>query len=332
MVAPMFPRCSACAVIPVVAVALSSWMVLALAESPPIPQASEPLHAWQILDVKTGRAVEFDEWMGQLAAGEVIYLGEEHHNRSHIEAALKVLEALLQRNRQPFLTLEMFSWDGQVALDQYLVDPATPRDRFLQESHWEQNWPGSYDDYEPLILFAREHHLPVLAMNPPRPLVRRVARQGLTQALADPEMQRWGMTNQLLFDDPGYRKILTSQLRLCHPGGSDDVYQRMYEASLFRDEGMAKTITDALSRTRAGDPHGAGPVVSYTGGGHIQYNLPVPNRVLRREAGSVRQVTVYMLAYEPARTEEVHNLLQEGISDYVWLTPLSAHGPPRRCG
>ena len=169
-------------------------------------------------------------------------------------------------------------------------------------------------------------------MNPPRPLVRRVARQGLTQALADPEMQRWGMTNQLLFDDPDYRKILTSQLRLCHPGLPDDAYQRMYEASLFRDEGMAKTIADALSRTQAGEAHRVGPVVSYTGGGHIQYNLPVPNRVLRREAGSVRQVTVYMLAYEPARTGEVHNLLQEGISDYVWLTPSSAHGAPRRCG
>jgi hypothetical protein len=73
-----------------------------------------------------------------------------------------------------------------------------------------------------------------------------------------------------------------------------------------------------------------GPVVSYTGGGHIQYRLPVPNRVQRR-AGSIKQTTIYMTAFDPTRTEEIRELLRDAIADYVWLTPLSAHGAPRRC-
>ncbi|MEK6526781.1 MAG: hypothetical protein AABZ22_07905, partial [Nitrospirota bacterium] len=75
----------------------------------------------------------------------------------------------------------------------------------------------------------------------------------------------------------------------------------------------------------------AGPIVSYTGGGHVQYQLPVPNRVLRRRTVPVRQTTIYMTAYEPGRVDEVRELIRDAIADYVWLTPLGAHGSPRRC-
>jgi uncharacterized iron-regulated protein len=225
----------------------------------------------------------------------------------------------------------MFGWDGQAGLDRYLSDRGTARDHFLQESRWEQNWGGAYDDYEPLISFARDRHIPVLALNPPRALVRRVASQGLALALADPEMSRWGMRDEPRSDEPAYHEIILKQLRLCHAGLSDDAYQRMYEASVFRDEGMAKTITDYLRRTQdqAGAP--AGPIVSYTGGGHIQYQLPVPNRVLRKRAVPVSHATIYLTAYEPGRAEEVRELIRGSVADYVWLTPLGAHGSPRRC-
>ncbi len=108
---------------------------------------------------------------------------------------------------------------------------------------------------------------------------------------------------------------------------TDEAYQRIYQASVFRDEGMAKTISQALHRLS----EGGGPIVSYTGGGHIQYGLPVPNRVARKEGRPVRQITVYLQGFDPTRAEEIHALLREGIADYVWLTPLTTHGPSGRC-
>jgi len=164
-------------------------------------------------------------------------------------------------------------------------------------------------------------------LNPPKSLVRRVAKEGLSSALKDPGMLRWQMRDEVLSDEPAYREIIVSQLRACHSGLSEEAYQRMYEAAVFRDEGMAKTISDYLSRRAPG----VGPVVSYTGGGHIQYRLPVPNRVLRRQNGSLRQRTLYLMSYEPKRQDEIRTLLAQSIADYVWLTPLSAHGSPRRC-
>jgi hypothetical protein len=105
----------------------------------------------------------------------------------------------------------------------------------------------------------------------------------------------------------------------------------MYEASMVRDEGMAKALVSLLETMRRESPDERRMIVSYTGGGHIQYNLPVPARVARRLSGHVRQVTVYLTAYDASRMEEIRELLREGIADYVWLTPPAGHGPVQRC-
>jgi uncharacterized iron-regulated protein len=299
---------------------------LAAQSDPPSPEPVPAFQEGQIWDVKHHHVITFEELTAELASRQVIYLGEEHHNHWHVKSALTILQALISQGRHPVLALEMFGWDGQAALDGYVSDQDGTSDRFLKESRWEQNWGGAFGDYEPLIAFAQTHHLPVLALNPPRPLVRLVAKQGLVQALADPAMAEWGMKDEPYPEDASYHEMITKPLRRCHGGLSDEDYQRMYEASTFRDEGMAKTIAESLRR--AGPD---GPVVSYTGGGHIQYQLPVPNRVQRRLAEPVKHTTIYMTAFEPNRVEEIRALLEEPIADYVWLTPAGAHGAPRRC-
>lgn len=297
----------------------------------PSQVALRPYAVGHIIDTKTGEPVSFPEWMVSASTQDVIYLGEEHRNAAHIQAAVRVLEGLLNRDRQPVLALEMFGWDGQVGLSQYLSREGTPREQFLKDARWNDNWGGAFSDYEPLIAFARSRTLGVAALNPPRALVRQVATQGLSQALHIPEMGQWGMWNQSYVDDPAYRAVIVQQVRLCHGGLSDDAYQRMYEASIFRDEGMAKTITDTLRFISGQHNRRAGPVVSYTGGGHIQYQLPIPKRVMRRQQGMGRQMTVYLSSYDPDRPNEVSDLINEGIADYVWLTPVGPQGLPRRC-
>lgn len=316
---------------------LPAGLLLSAAVAAPPAQhdpASEPaFQEGQIWDVGHHRLLSLEELIAGLASRQVIYLGEEHRNHWHVESALMILRALISRGLRPVLALEMFGWDGQTALDRLSDSDMTP-DRLLKESRWEQNWGGSYDDYEPLVRLAREARLPLLALNPPRTLVRLVASRGLAQALTDPDMARWDMTEETFADEPAYRDLIDRQLHLCHGGLSDDAYQRMYEASVFRDEGMAKTIAESLDHTGGSiepsdRPHG--PVVSYTGGGHIQYQLPVPRRVLRRRSGSVEQATIYMTAFDPARTDEIRALFKDAVADYLWLTPVGAHGVPRRC-
>jgi len=293
--------------------------------------SSRQFDVWQVLDVKSGHPIAFEQWITLLSAQDVIYLGEEHRNQWHIEAALKVLRAMIDNGRHPVLAMEMFGWDGQSALNQYGTNAELPRDRFLKDAHWDQNWGGVFEDYEPLVSLARSLRMPVVALNPPRPLVRKVATQGWKKAIDDPEMITWGMKDEPIVEDAAYRQVILQQLQLCHGGLPVDAYERMYEASMFRDEGMAKTIHESLRLISRDSGSILGPIVSYTGGGHIQYQLPVPNRVLRKRAGDVTQKTVYMASFQPNHPEDIQELLRDGIADYVWLTPIGVNGPAKRC-
>ena len=290
-----------------------------------------PFKEWQVIDTATGQPVSLDQWTALLLQQDIIYLGEEHHNRFHIDAAMTVLRRLKAGGRAPVLAMEMFGWDGQAALDRYLSGSEVNRQEFLAAVRWQQNWGGPFEDYEPLVRLAKEQHWAVDAMNPPKALVRIVAKNGLAQAESDPMMAQWGMKEEAIVDDPIYRTRILQQLQACHGGGADSFYQTMLEASMVRDEGMAKTLAHRLNQIRSGSDTMAGPLVSYTGGGHIQYNLPVPKRVARRLTGQVHQISVYMRSFEVGRIEELQDMIREKIADYLWLTPVSEQGPPPRC-
>ena len=290
-----------------------------------------PFKEWQIIDTATGHPISLDQWTALLLQQEIIYLGEEHHNRFHIDAALSILRRLKTEGRTPALAMEMFGWDGQAALDLYVSGSDMNRQEFLEAVRWRQNWGGQFEDYEPLVQLAKDHHWTVDAMNPPKPLVRVVAKNGLAQASSDPLMVQWGMKDEAIVEDPVYRARILEQLQACHGKGDDSLYQTMLDASMFRDEGMAKTLVQRLNRIRVGADTMAGPLVSYTGAGHIQYNLPVPKRVARRLTDQVRQISIYMTSFDVGRSEELHDMIREKVADYLWLTPVSAKGLPRRC-
>jgi uncharacterized iron-regulated protein len=284
-----------------------------------------------IIDTATGEAVSLDQLTTRLLQPEVVYLGEEHHNKFHVATAVTVLQRLMAQARKPVLAMEMFAWDSQPAIERYVTGSELGREEFLEQSRWQINWGGAFEDYEPLVQYARLHHLSLVPLNPPKPLVRAVAKQGLEQARQGPEMAQWGMRHEAIVDDQAYRSQILRQLRACHDGGAEAMYQTMYEASMVRDEGMALAVVREVERVRSkGDPH-AGPIVSYTGGGHIQYQLPIPKRVARRLSDPVHQLSIYMTAYDPERYVEVRDMIHEKIADYIWLTPVGAHGPPRRC-
>jgi uncharacterized iron-regulated protein len=286
---------------------------------------------WQVLETRTGRVVSSPEWLKELESYDIIYLGEEHFNKHHIDAALRILDRLSSDGIRPVIGMEMFGWDGQPALDVYLSRGQSVRDLFLEQVRWTQNWGGAFEAYEPLVTFARDRRLSILAMNPPKPLIRRIVKFGLEQVRQEPEWTQWGMHQEEIVDDPSYRARIVDQLQRCHGGGTDEHFQTMYQASMVRDEGMAKTLVAGLETLRRDKGSPRSIIVSYTGGGHIQYQLPVPKRVARRLSGQVKQTTIYMASFDASRTEEIRELLRENIADYIWLTPIGAKGLPPRC-
>ena len=292
--------------------------------------AEEEWQPGHILDTRTGRVLPFSELMTNLEQVDIVYLGEEHHNSHHIQAALKVLDQLVADGIEPTIGMEMFGWDGQPALDAYVATRQPVTNEFLEQVRWKQNWGGAFEDYAPLVKFAQDRHLSVLAMNPPKPLVRRVVKLGLDQARQEPEWAPWGILQEDIVDDPAYREKILDQLKRCH-GGTEEHFRTMYEASMVRDEGMARTLVRRQEEFRRENDGSRRMIVSYTGAGHVQYNLPVPKRVARRLGGDIKQTTIYMMSFEPGLSTDIRALMQAAIADYIWLTPMGKSSSAKPC-
>lgn len=333
MTPPFARRVTTSRILPLLLLVIGCFALTACASGTPTIPANAPVTSWQtghVIDVKTGQSIDLPTFLTTLSRYDIVYLGEEHYNQHHIEAALTVLRTVLANGRRPVLTMEMFGWDGQPALDEYLATPGQDRQTFLDQSRWKQNWGGAFDNYEPLVNFSREHRIMLRAMNPPKPLIRQVVKAGLDEARKGQDWIEWGMDSEDIVDDQAYRVRILDQLKRCHGGGNDEDYVRMYEASMVRDEGMAKTVTAALLTDRQ-RPQDHPFILSYTGGGHIQFNLPIPKRVARRMDGQVAQATLYLASFDHKRIQDIQDLVHDGIADYVWLTPVGQQGPPQRC-
>ena len=63
---------------------------LACASTPTTSSAPENFQVGQIIDVNTGKLVEFEELQSEVTNADVIYIGEEHYTPSHIEAAVRI--------------------------------------------------------------------------------------------------------------------------------------------------------------------------------------------------------------------------------------------------
>ena len=317
---PMFGKAFACVV-------LAAWATLSATACATI-QLPSTYQQGQIIDLARSTTIPFSRLRSAVLDAQVVYIGEAHYTPSHIEAALHMLQILIDEGRTPILGMEMFSWDGQAGLDRYLNGEITILEKFLAESQWKNNWGGKYEDYSPLVDFAKTHQLKLLGLNPPRPFVRKVAQKGLSGIGTDPDLKKWNIPNPFPKDDPEYRRTIYEQIEKCHGGLKPEIYEKIYEASVFRDEGMASIIT-TISKLGASPPT---TFVSYTGAGHIQYGLPIPKRVQRQLGLPVKQVTVYLHPLDPEHPEDVEHLIEGKIADFVWLTKLGPHGRQPRCG
>lgn len=309
-----------------VGLGFACWVMVATAVWAGVPPA--PYQEGQILDLEKKTIIADSAFRSILQSVDVVYLGEAHYTPSHVAAALHVLQILLDADRTPILGMEMFSWDGQAALDQYVKGEPMTKEEFVAESQWNNNWGGNYDDYAPLVDFARTHGVQLLGLNPPRPLVRNVAKRGVAGIGDDPVLTKWNVPDPFPPDDPAYRRVIYEQIEKCHQGLTQEVYQNIYEASVFRDEGMAAVIAATARRGSQGPT----TFVSYTGAGHIQYGLPIPKRVNQQFGSPIQSVTVYLHALDPEHPEDVEQLMEENIADYVWLTALGPEGRQPRCG
>lgn len=248
------------------------------------PEGPRRCSLW--IDLCQGEPVAYAEMLADLAEARVVYLGERHTLARHHDTQLRILEDLAARGRRLVLGLEQLEAAHQATLDRFnqgQIDFA----QLAAATGWPQRW-RNYQQYQPLLEAARTRNIPVVALNAPAELIRRVAREGGVDKL--PAEARAGLPVELQLCDPPYEKLLGLQL-MVHMAATPERLRPMIEAQIARDECMAHHLANYL-RTEDGANRMA---VVLCGAGHAAYGLGMPARVQRR-LGEVRQRIVLLSA------------------------------------
>jgi uncharacterized iron-regulated protein len=175
---------------------------------------------------------------------QVVYLGESHDNPRHHADQARVLEAMLVGGARPALAFEMLAQDQQPAVDAAMLETADSA-ALAKRLEWAlRGWPD-FEMYRPLFDLARRYRLTVIALDLPRPAVRRIAGEGLA-ALAPGERSR--VASRLARDDNREggiaREIETAHCGLL-PAAA---VPRMVEAWHARNVTMAERIVQEFGQ------------------------------------------------------------------------------------
>jgi len=207
----------------------------------------------------------------RLADKRVVYVGETHDKYSHHLNQLEIIRALYERNPRIAIGMEFFQQPYQQPLDDYIAGRLNERG-MLADTEWFVRWMYDYRLYRPILHFAREKGIPVIALNVPMELTRRVSKVGIEGL--DKE-ERAAIPREIDSSDENYRERLQTVFAKHAQIESRD-FNRFMQVQLTWDEGMAEQVVSYLKA----NPEKS--MIVLAGSGHLMYGSGIPQRVSRR--------------------------------------------------
>lgn len=205
----------------------------------------------------------------------IVYLGETHDHPPDHDAQLDIIQRIHARQPNLAIALEMFQKPFQASLDQYLKGTLTEAE-LLAQTEYKKRWGFSWDFYAPILRFAKANQIPVLAINTPSEVTRKVARTGL-ESLAPEDLKWIPPLAEIDTTNEQYRQRLLEIYQSSHQGhGNSAGFDRFFQAQVLWDETMADAIAQYWRK------HPDRKVVVLVGQGHLLYGDGIPSRVKRR--------------------------------------------------
>ncbi|MFH7040985.1 ChaN family lipoprotein [Paucibacter sp. JuS9] len=196
--------------------------------------------------------LNMDELARRLAGYDVIFFGESHrHPGIHLQQQ-RLLRALHARHPAMIVSLEQFERDVQPVLDGYLAGKLGENALVDDGRAWDNYRPS----YRPLVQFAKERGLPVIAAEAPTWAISCIGQQGLAVLERfTPEERSW-VARELDTGPGAYRdKYMKFQSGAATHGGGAAMSEaakaraeRSFAAQVARDETMAEAIAEALQK------------------------------------------------------------------------------------
>lgn len=297
-------------------------------QQPTAPAAPSVTEAQYRVFRADGRAATLDDVIAATDGIEVLFIGEEHDDPgAHFLEAELLKRAFVHHastsRRSVTLSLEMFERDVQGVLDEYLAG-------LITEKHFKSSsrpWKNYDDDYRPMVEFAREHKLRVVAANAPQRYANRASRLG--RASLDelsPQAKAW--IAPLPYGEPHPAYAAKFEALMAPPPGQDGAAHgaaamahgplHLIDGQSLWDATMAYSIAEHLLR----DPSAL--VLHVDGKFHSDEKLGVPYHLARYRPGT-RVLVVSVVSGEGFPQFDAQKL--GVLGDFVILTDPSLKKP-----
>jgi len=219
----------------------------------------------EITRLRDRQTVSFSQMMADAGGSDVILVAEAHDNEKDHAIQLDVIRSLWAKKAPVAIGLEMFQTDYQSQLDEWTEGRIT-EESF--KSIYFRNWSYDWSFYRDIFIFARNNHIPMIALNVPKEVVSKVARQGF--ASLTPEERRnlpAGVTCDL--NNPQTEFLRKTFQEVFRHEANGKIFANFCEAQAVRNNGMALLIANDLKR------HPGRKLVVLTGIWHaVKYGIP----------------------------------------------------------
>jgi uncharacterized iron-regulated protein len=276
---------------------VSQWVGTSV-QAHPHPHETEPAEVrtdpgTRVLEMST--LSNMDGLMEKLADRRVVFVGETHDRYDHHLNQLAVIKGMYAQNPKLAIGLEFFQQPFQEHIDRY-VDGAIDEREFIRNTEYYNRWRYDYRLYRPILRFAREKGIPVIALNIPTELSKKVAREGLEGL---DEKDKVHVPAQIDHSDEQYRQRIKKVFDH-HPMEDDIQFDNFLAAQLLWDEAMA----ERAARYLADNPQMR--MVVLAGTGHLEYGQGIPSRLLRRQPVASAIVL-----------NQAHHALEPDLADFL---------------
>jgi uncharacterized iron-regulated protein len=220
-----------------------------------------------VVRVADREVIEVESMIDEFSGARVVLVGESHDTGTHHQLQLDIIKRLVQQGDQVAIGMEMFEEASQKALDAWSAGKM-PEQEFRRV--FERNWRNiSWEYYSGILRFARENHLPLVALNAPRGVVQKVSRQGVA-VLSKDDLRQLPPGIDLEVSD-SYLDFMKSAYTAHGRTGAN--FRYLGEAQMLRNRVMAFRIREYL----AGHPKAM--LVVLAGGIHVREQGGIPEQL-----------------------------------------------------
>lgn len=198
---------------------------------------------YKIYDTRSKQIVGIEKIVADMAGADVLFFGEEHNDSAGHYLENKIFRELYAKYGSSMaLSMEMFETDNQLVLDEYLQGKIDESRLAKDARLW-----SNYRDYRPMVEFAKQNKLPVIAANPPRRYVTLVGRRGM-QALDSLSKEAKAFLPPLPYDTlTGRYREKFMEIMKGSPGGENP---KVYYSQTLWDAGMSYSIYRFLKKNK----------------------------------------------------------------------------------